>query len=77
MNLSTRKVAITAQNHGFAVDPATLSKEIEVTHINLNDNTVAGMRHKRLRAVSFQYHPEASPGPHDAHDLFKGFINQL
>jgi carbamoyl-phosphate synthase small subunit len=77
MNLSTRKVAITAQNHGFAVDPATLSKEIEVTHINLNDGTVAGMCHKQLQAVSFQYHPEASPGPHDAHDLFEGFISQL
>lgn len=77
MNLSTRKVAITAQNHGFALDPNSLEKEIEVTHINLNDNTVAGITHKRLRASSFQYHPEASPGPHDAHDLFKDFINQL
>ena len=77
MNLSTRKVAITAQNHGFAVDPNSLEKEIEVTHINLNDNTVAGISHKRLRTTSFQYHPEASPGPHDAHDLFNVFVNQM
>ncbi|MBI3358604.1 MAG: glutamine-hydrolyzing carbamoyl-phosphate synthase small subunit [Nitrospirae bacterium] len=77
MDLSTRKIAITAQNHGFAVDPASLEKDIEVTHINLNDGTVEGMRHKRLQASSFQYHPEGSPGPHDAHDLFKGFIGQL
>jgi len=77
MDLSTRKVEITAQNHGFAVDRASLEKEISVTHINLNDDTVEGMCHKRLQVFSFQYHPEGSPGPHDAHDLFKGFINQL
>ncbi len=77
MDLATRKVAITAQNHGFAVDPASLGKDVEVTHINLNDGTVAGMRHKKLQAVSFQYHPEGAPGPHDAHDLFEGFIGQL
>ena len=77
MDLSTRKVEITAQNHGFAIDSASLEKAIEVTHINLNDGTVEGMRHSALRASSFQYHPEGSPGPHDAHDLFRGFIDQL
>jgi carbamoyl-phosphate synthase small subunit len=77
MHLATKKVTITAQNHGFAVDTASLEKEIEVTHINLNDNTLEGMRHKRLRAFSFQYHPEGSPGPHDADHLFKEFIEQL
>jgi len=77
MDIATRKVAITAQNHNFAIDPASLGKEIDVTHINLNDGTVEGMQNKKLRAFSFQYHPEGSPGPHDADDLFKGFIGRL
>ncbi|MBI5184024.1 MAG: glutamine-hydrolyzing carbamoyl-phosphate synthase small subunit, partial [Nitrospinae bacterium] len=66
MDMTTNKVEITVQNHSFAVDPDTLPDEIEVTHINLNDKTVEGMRHKELPIFSVQYHPEASPGPHDA-----------
>jgi carbamoyl-phosphate synthase small subunit len=73
-NLITGKVEITSQNHGFAVDMDSLSAdEVEVTHINLNDNTVEGIRHRRLPAFSVQYHPEASPGPHDAAYLFDQF----
>jgi carbamoyl-phosphate synthase small subunit len=73
-NLATGKVEITSQNHGFAVDMESLGSDIvEVTHINLNDNTVEGIRHRRLPAFSVQYHPEASPGPHDARYLFDQF----
>jgi carbamoyl-phosphate synthase small subunit len=73
-NLITGKVEITSQNHGFAVDMKSLAGEaVEVTHINLNDNTVEGIRHRRLPAFSVQYHPEASPGPHDAAYLFDQF----
>ena len=73
-NLSTGKVEITSQNHGFAVDTDSLSADdVDVTHINLNDNTVEGIRHRRLPAFSVQYHPEASPGPHDAAYLFDQF----
>jgi carbamoyl-phosphate synthase small subunit len=73
-NLTTGKVEITSQNHGFAVDMDSLSTgAVEVTHINLNDNTVEGIRHRRLPAFSVQYHPEASPGPHDAAYLFQQF----
>jgi len=75
MDLVTGKVAITAQNHGFCVDIDTLDQdEIELTHINLNDKTLEGMRHKRLPIFSVQYHPEASPGPHDASYLFEEFV---
>ena len=74
-NLLTEKVEITAQNHGFCVDPESLpSSDVEVTHINLNDHTNEGMRHKSLPLFSVQYHPEASPGPHDARYLFDDFI---
>src|SRR5437867_2446158 len=73
-NLLTGQVEITAQNHGFAVDPDSISlSEVELTHINLNDHTLEGMRHKSLPAFSVQYHPEASPGPHDSHYLFEEF----
>jgi len=74
MDLSNRKVAITSQNHGFAVDMDSLSGIAEITHINLNDKTVEGLAHKTLPIFSVQYHPEASPGPHDADYLFRRFI---
>ena len=74
-NLRTQKVEITAQNHGFCVDPESLpSSDVEVTHVNLNDHTNEGMRHRSLPLFSVQYHPEASPGPHDARYLFDDFI---
>ncbi len=77
-DLRTHKVEITSQNHGFAVDPASIDSSIaEVTHINLNDNTVAGLRHKSLPAYSVQYHPEASPGPKDSHYLFEEFLASI
>ena len=71
----TQQVEITSQNHGFALDADSLSDtEVEITHFNLNDRTVAGMRHKTLPLFSVQYHPEASPGPHDADYLFREFV---
>jgi carbamoyl-phosphate synthase small subunit len=74
-NLLTQKVEITAQNHGFCVDPDSLpSSDVEITHLNLNDHTNEGMRHRSLPLFSVQYHPEASPGPHDARYLFNDFI---
>ncbi len=76
-DLHSGRVAITAQNHGFAVDPDSLPKEIEVTHINLNDSTVEGMRHKELPIFSVQYHPEAAPGPHDASYFFQQFAELI
>jgi len=76
-DLHTGKVAITAQNHGFAVDPASLPKNVEVSHINLNDNTVEGMRHKELPIFSIQYHAEAAPGPHDASYFFDQFVDLI
>jgi carbamoyl-phosphate synthase small subunit len=72
-DLPSGRVAITAQNHGFAVDPKSLPSDVEVTQINLNDQTVEGMRHKKHPIFSVQYHPEASPGPHDAGFLFDEF----
>jgi carbamoyl-phosphate synthase small subunit len=72
-DLITGKVAITSQNHGFAVDADSLPNEVEVTHINLNDGTVEGMRHRELPIFSVQYHPEAAPGPHDAAYFFAAF----
>jgi carbamoyl-phosphate synthase small subunit len=77
-DLTTGKVEITAQNHGFAVDMKTLSpEEIQMTHINLNDNTCEGMQHTKMPVFSVQYHPEAGPGPHDAHYLFKRFTDNI
>jgi carbamoyl-phosphate synthase small subunit len=77
MDLSTRKVEITAQNHGFAVDMDTVPGAVELTHVNLNDNTVEGMCHKELPVFSVQYHPEASPGPHDSAYLFQRFVAMM
>ena len=77
-NLLTGRVEITAQNHGFAVDPDSLDlQRIELTHLNLNDRTLEGMRHREIPAFSVQYHPEASPGPHDSHYLFDEFRNLM
>ncbi len=77
MDLTTEKVEVTAQNHSFAVDPTRLPDAVEVTHINLNDRTVEGIRHKELPVFSVQYHPEAAPGPHDALYLFERFRNLI
>ena len=68
------RVFITTQNHGFAVDPATLPREAEASYINLNDGTNEGLRHRSLPAFSVQYHPEAAPGPHDNLFLFDEFL---
>jgi carbamoyl-phosphate synthase small subunit len=76
-NLSTGKIEITSQNHGFAVDPDSLGTHVEITHINLNDKTVEGLRHTNYPIISVQYHPEASPGPHDSSYLFDEFIRLI
>jgi carbamoyl-phosphate synthase small subunit len=77
-NLRTQKVEITSQNHGFCVNPDSLpASDVEITHVNLNDHTNEGMRHRSLPLFSVQYHPEASPGPHDARYLFDDFIAMM
>ena len=77
MDLLTRKVEITAQNHSYAADPASLPKSVEVSHLNLNDNTIEGLRHRELPVFSVQYHPEAAPGPHDSLYLFERFVRLM
>lgn len=77
MDLTTQKVEITTQNHGFAVEDESLPECLEVTHRNLNDNTIAGVRHREHNAFAVQYHPEAAAGPHDSHYLFERFQEQL
>jgi carbamoyl-phosphate synthase small subunit len=77
-NLLTSRVEITSQNHGFAVDPDSLpDSEVIQTHVNLNDHTMEGLRHRDLPLFSVQYHPEASPGPHDSLYLFDDFIELM
>jgi carbamoyl-phosphate synthase small subunit len=78
LNQATGKVEITSQNHGFCVDPDSLKdSEVAVTHLNLNDNTVEGMRHRTEPVFCVQYHPEAAPGPHDSHYLFNDFVSLM
>jgi carbamoyl-phosphate synthase small subunit len=77
LNLQSGVVEITSQNHGFAVDEESLPAALEVTHRNLNDNTIEGIRHRHLAAFSVQYHPEASAGPHDSSYLFRQFLDVL
>jgi len=77
LDYQRQQVEITSQNHGFAVAEESLSEQVKVTHINLNDNTVEGIQLLEKLAFSVQYHPESSPGPHDAHYLFERFIEMI
>ena len=76
-DLTTGKVEITVQNHGFAVDEKSLAGRVSVSHINLNDQTVEGLESEDKRSFSVQYHPESSPGPHDARYLFRRFYERV
>jgi carbamoyl-phosphate synthase small subunit len=75
--LATGKISITSQNHGFAVVAESLPPEVEVSHVSTNDWSVEGLRHKTLPVFSVQYHPEASPGPNDAKELFDRFVKSM
>jgi carbamoyl-phosphate synthase small subunit len=75
--VGTNSVAITSQNHGFAVEEESLSSEVQATHVNLNDRTLEGFRHRSLPILAAQFHPEASPGPHDANVLFERFVEEM
>jgi carbamoyl-phosphate synthase small subunit len=77
MDLTTRKVEIAAENHGFAVDMESVKDHVVMTHMNLNDKTCEGIQHKTLPAFSVQYHPESSPGPHDSRYLFQRFVDMM
>ncbi|KAK1586640.1 hypothetical protein Q3G72_004517 [Acer saccharum] len=76
-NIRNGRVEISAQNHNYAVDPATLPKGVEVTHVNLNDGTCAGLTYPALNVMSLQYHPEASPGPHYSDCVFRDFVELM
>ena len=76
-DLESGRVYVTAQNHGYAVDPEGLPAELEVSHLNLNDETVEGLRHRDLPIMTIQYHSEASPGPHDSEYLFDRFLKMI
>jgi carbamoyl-phosphate synthase small subunit len=78
INQLTNRVEITSHNHGFAVDPDSLNlNEVEITHMNLNDQTLEGFRHRNYPVFCVQYHPEAAPGPHDSHYLFDDFVKLM
>jgi len=76
-HLASGAVEITSQNHGFAVDPESIPSDVEVTHVNLYDNTVEGLKHRTRPIFCVQYHPEAAPGPHDADYLFREFLDAM